>query len=40
MQNIVTSRPFVKIAADLTELPLTRCGNQYVLVVMDYFTTS
>ncbi len=38
MQNIVTSRPFGKIAADLTELPLTRCGNRYVLVVMDYFT--
>ena len=38
MQNIVTSRPFEKIAADLTELPLTRRGNRYVLVVMDYFT--
>lgn len=30
MQNIVTSRPFEKIAADLTELPLTRRGNRYV----------
>lgn len=38
MQNIVTSKPFEKIAADLTELPLTRRGNRYVLVVMDYFT--
>lgn len=35
MQNKVTSRPFEKIAADLTELPLTRHGNRYVLVVMD-----
>ena len=38
MQNIVTSRPFEKIGADLTELPLTSRGNRYVLVVMDYFT--
>lgn len=38
MQSIVTSQPFEKIAADLTELPLTRRGNRYVLVVMDYFT--
>lgn len=38
MQNIVTSMPFEKIAADLTELPLTCRGNRYVLVVMDYFT--
>lgn len=38
MQNIVTSRPFAKIAADQTELPLTCRGNRYVLVVMDYFT--
>ncbi|KAL2076396.1 hypothetical protein ACEWY4_028006 [Coilia grayii] len=38
MQNIVTSMPFEKIAADLTELPLSHRGNRYVLVVMDYFT--
>lgn len=38
MQNIVTSMPFEKIAADLTELPLSHRGNRYILVVMDYFT--
>lgn len=38
MKNIVTSKPFEKIAADPTELPLTCRGNRYVLVVMDYFT--
>ena len=38
MQNIVTSRPFEKIAADFTELPLSHKGNRYILVVMDYFT--
>ena len=27
-----------KIAADLTELPITAQGNRYVLVIMDYFT--
>lgn len=38
MQNIVTSMPFEKIAADITELPLSHKDNRYVLVVMDYFT--
>ncbi len=38
MQNIITSMPFEKIAADLTELPVTQKGNRYVLAVMDYFT--
>lgn len=38
MQNILTTRPFEKIAADLTELPLSHKGNRYILVVMDYFT--
>lgn len=38
MQNIVTSMPFEKIAADLTELPVSHRGNRYILVVMDYFT--
>lgn len=38
VHNINTSMPFEKIAADLTELPVTQKGNRYVLVVMDYFT--
>lgn len=38
LQSIVVDRPFQKIAADLTELPVTSQGNRYVLVVMDYFT--
>lgn len=38
LQPIPSSRPFQRIAADLTELPLTANGNRYVLVVMDYFT--
>ncbi len=38
MQNIIASMPFEKIAAYLTELPVTQKGNRYVLAVMDYFT--
>lgn len=38
LQSIQTERPFQKIAADLTELPIMAQGNRYVLVIMDYFT--
>ena len=38
LQPIPSTRPFERIAADLTELPTTSRGNRYVLVVMDYFT--
>ena len=38
LQAIQADRLFQKIAADLTELPITAQGNRYVLVIMDYFT--
>ncbi len=38
LQSIHAERPFQRIAADITELPVTSLGNRYVLVVMDYFT--
>lgn len=38
LQSIQAERPFQKIAADITELPVTTQGNRYVLVIMDYFT--
>lgn len=38
LQSINAERPFQRIAADITELPVTTLGNRYVLVVMDYFT--
>ena len=38
LQSIYAERPFQKVAADITELPITSSGNRYVLVVMDYFT--
>ncbi|PIK51637.1 hypothetical protein BSL78_11447 [Apostichopus japonicus] len=33
-----SNKPFERVAADITELPLTTNGNRYVLVVTDYFT--
>ncbi|MGH0129906.1 UNVERIFIED_CONTAM: hypothetical protein FKN15_018760 [Acipenser sinensis] len=38
MQTITAKHPFEKIAADITELPLTARGYRYVLVVQDYFS--
>lgn len=38
MQPIQLNRPFQKVAADITELPVTSEGYRYVLVLMDYFT--
>ncbi len=38
LQSIHAERPFQRIAADITELPITSMGIRYVLVVMDYFT--
>ncbi len=38
LQSINAERPFQRIAADITELPITSMGIRYVLVVMDYFT--
>uniref|UniRef100_H3AIA3 Gypsy retrotransposon integrase-like protein 1 n=1 Tax=Latimeria chalumnae TaxID=7897 RepID=H3AIA3_LATCH len=38
MKSIVADKPFQEVAADILELPITSCGNHYVLVVQDYFT--
>ena len=38
LRPIHAERLFQKIAAAITELPVTTQGNRYVLVVMDYFT--
>ena len=32
------SRPFERVAIDITEMPISIRGNRYALVVMDYFT--
>ena len=34
----VCSRPFERVAIDITEMPMSSRGNKYALVVMDYFT--
>ncbi len=38
LQPITVSRPFQTVGVDIMTLPLTRQGNQYVVVLMDYFT--
>lgn len=38
LQLIQAEKPFQKVAADISELPVMSSGNRYVLVVMDYFT--
>ena len=38
MVSEVMSRPFERIALDITEMPLSSHGNKYALVVMDYFS--
>ncbi|XP_041462201.1 uncharacterized protein LOC121413446 [Lytechinus variegatus] len=38
LKPISASKPFQRIAVDITELPITPRGNRYVLVIMDYFT--
>ncbi len=38
LQTIHASRPFEKVAADITELPVSPSGHKYVLVLQDYFT--
>lgn len=38
LQTIHANRPFEKVAADITELPVTPSGHKYVLVLQDYFT--
>ena len=34
----ICSRPFERVALDITEMPMSSKGNKYALVVMDYFT--
>uniref|UniRef100_A0A8B9J7P3 Gypsy retrotransposon integrase-like protein 1 n=1 Tax=Astyanax mexicanus TaxID=7994 RepID=A0A8B9J7P3_ASTMX len=38
LQCIHATRPFQRIAADITKLPITSRGHRYVLVIIDYFT--
>ncbi|MEL6816551.1 MAG: reverse transcriptase domain-containing protein, partial [Cyanobacteria bacterium J06598_3] len=34
----IMSRPFERIAMDVTEMPMSAKGNKYALVIMDYFS--
>ena len=34
----VTSKPFRRIAIDITEMPVSARGNRYAIVIMDYFS--
>ena len=38
LETEVQSRPYERVAADITEMPLSSKGNRYALVVMDYFS--
>ena len=38
LKTEVTSRPYERIAIDITEMPLSARGNKYALVLMDYFS--
>lgn len=38
LQTIHANGPFEKVAADITELPVSPTGHRYVLVLQDYFT--
>lgn len=38
MVSEATSRPFERIALDITEMPVSSSGNKFALVVMDYFS--
>ena len=38
LRTEVQSRPYERIAIDITEMPLSSKGNKYALVVMDYFS--
>lgn len=38
MVTEIPSRPFERIAVDITEMPLSSKGNRYALVIMDYFS--
>ena len=38
MKTEVVSRPYERVAMDITEMPLSARGNKYALVVMDHFS--
>jgi len=38
LQPVVTSRPWELVAVDILKVPMSRQGNQYVLVAQDYFS--
>lgn len=38
MVTQMTSRPFQRIAVDITEMPVSANGNRYAIVIMDYFS--
>ena len=38
MVTEMTSKPFQRIALDITEMPMSAKGNKYALVIMDYFS--
>ena len=38
MKTEVVSRPYERVAMDITEMPSSARGNKYALVVMDYFS--
>ena len=36
--SLPVGRPWEMLAVDVLEVPLSTCGNRYLLVVLDYFT--
>ncbi len=34
----VNSSRFERVGVDILEMPLTKCGNRYVVVLLDYLT--
>ena len=38
LKTEVVSRPYKRIAIDITEMPSSARGNRYALVTMDYFS--
>ena len=38
LQTETVSRPFERVAMDITEMPCSSRGNRYALVIMDYFS--
>ena len=38
LQTIVASRPWEMVAVDILKVPMSSRGNQYLLVIQDYFS--